>query len=180
LPRTCHVPLYMSYTLLYAYRLEASSQCVDSQVCGGEMGMRWLCHSALKLPVLLACLYRIKLAGLQWILIFQPRIYPSYRCKNGAWKWEVTYPNSCTGVSTNTRTRIRSLLLHWSPGQRWQKESISTVHLTPLVFTISPSALCSPNQVRVLQVSSLADKHPKSVIKFKSVPAACKLPSMDA
>lgn len=78
--------------------------------------------------ILLACLCRIKLAGLQWILIFQPRIYSSYRCKNEAWKLEVSYPNSCIGVSVNTSSSAGchgtcSLLLHWRLRQRWEKES---------------------------------------------------------
>lgn len=68
----------------------------------------------------LACLCRIKLAGLQWILIFQPKIYPSYRCKNGAWKLEVTYPNSCIGVSVNTSSVPGPT---WRLRQRWEKES---------------------------------------------------------
>lgn len=58
-------------------------------------------HSALKLSVLLARLYRIKLAGLKRILIFQLGMYRSNRYKNGVWKQEVTYPiHGLESVST--------------------------------------------------------------------------------
>lgn len=51
---------------------------------------------------LLACLYRIRLAGLKWIFTFQPRIDPSNRYKNGVWKWAV----------------ISTQFMYWSQCQR--------------------------------------------------------------